>query len=62
MRCSVGDRIVFGTESERGGGRISLVIGEVNIVSWDMGGHTVLTLAVLGAAVEGMRALNAVPS
>ena len=39
-----------------------MVIGEVVIVSWDMGGHTVLTLAVLGAAVEGMRALDAVPS
>ncbi len=59
LRCSVGDRVEFGTESGRGGGVISLVVHKVIVVAWDMGGETVLTLAVLDAAVEGMRALDA---
>lgn len=58
MRCSAGDRIEFGAEGERGGGVISLVVGRVIVVTWDAGGQTVLTLAVLDAAVEGMRALD----
>lgn len=59
MRYSVGDRIEFGTESDRAGGVIKFVVGKVLIVAWDAGGETVLTLAVLDAAVEGMRALDA---
>lgn len=59
MQCRVGDRVSFGTEGERDGGVISLVVGEVVAVTWDAGGTTVLTLAVLGAAVEGMRTLDA---
>jgi hypothetical protein len=58
VRCSVGDRIAFVTERDRGGGVSTLVVGKVFIVAWDAGRETVLTLAVLHAAAERMRALD----